>query len=109
MGALEVYVTAFRTEPGFRSLRLGDVIDLRPAPVQEPGNSRLASLILDAVVERFGGEATKDARIAFDGAVTAADALFARAFARSSTGDAAYLDQGRQFVREHLAARFSTN
>lgn len=107
--ALDAYADAFRTEPGFRSLRLGDVIDLRPAPAIEPGSSRLAALILDAIIGRFGGTATDEARAAFDSAVSAADAVIARAFARSNAGDPVFLEQSRQLVREYLAARFSTN
>ncbi|HOW01015.1 MAG TPA: TetR/AcrR family transcriptional regulator, partial [Rhodoglobus sp.] len=38
-GAFDILVDAFRTEAGFRGLRVGDVIDLRPAPTERTFNS----------------------------------------------------------------------
>src|SRR5690606_21923869 len=50
--ALEVYTQFFREEPGFASLRLGDVLDLRPAE-GTPRNTVLAQAVLEALTARF--------------------------------------------------------
>ena len=58
MGAAsDVLVDAFRTEAGFRGLRVGDVLDLRPATTERTFNSIVADRILDAHRDQqtFGG------------------------------------------------------
>lgn len=85
-GAFEVIIEFFRTETGFASLRLGDVIDLRPAD-SVPRNSVLANAIVDAIVEHFDVEADDRMRLGFDLAFEALDGLLARAFARDTEGD----------------------
>lgn len=101
-GAFEVYVDFFRTETGFASLRLGDVLDLRPAEGM-PRNSALANAAVDAVVSRFEFPDESRVRFAFEVAFEAADALVARAFARDAKGDAERLEAARAAVRAILA------
>lgn len=90
--AYEVYVEAFRSEPGFSSLRLGDVLDLRPATT-EPMNSVFARRLYQVVTERFGIPQTEAAVLAFEAAVEVSDALITRAFARDPQGSGYFLDQ----------------
>lgn len=103
------FVRAFRTEPGFGSLRVGDVLDLRPATGDQTANSQLADLMLEAMRERFGLADGKDVRFAFEAAMEVIDALIARAFARSRKGDQNFLGFGREAVHKllepHLGAR----
>jgi len=106
-GVFALYVEAFRTEPGFASLRLGDVLDLRPAE-GTPQNSVLADRMFDALVARFGVDDTEAARFAFDAGYELTDALVARAFARDAQGDARYLDQARSTLRGIAAKEFAT-
>jgi AcrR family transcriptional regulator len=107
VGVFALYVEAFRTEPGFASLRLGDVLDLRPAE-GTPQNSVLADRMFDALVARFGVEDTEAARFAFDAGYELTDALVARAFARDAQGDVRYLDQARSTLRGIAAKDFAT-
>ncbi len=100
--SFDVLVEFFRDEVGFASLRLGDVIDLRPAE-GEPRNSVIARTIFDALAERFGVEDDERARQGFELAIEAADALVARAFARDPQGDAERLDAARAAMRSVLA------
>jgi AcrR family transcriptional regulator len=105
----DLFVDAFRTEPGFGSLRLGDVIDLRPIVVHETGNSRMAALMLDALAQRFALEVSDDARFVFDAAIELTDALVARAFvSEPEHGDPRYLEQGRQCVKLLMEQHFAT-
>jgi AcrR family transcriptional regulator len=104
--AFDVYVDFFRTETGFASLRLGDVLDLRPAETT-PRNSVLAGAAIDAVVARFDFPDESTVRLGFEAAFEAADALVARAFARDAKGDAERLEAARQAVRAILGAYVS--
>jgi AcrR family transcriptional regulator len=102
----ETITEAFRSEPGFASLRLGDVIDLRPAE-GEPMNSVLADRMFDALVERFQVADGPDARLAFQAAFEAADALLARAFSRDAGGDTGYLEKSREVMQALVAPHFA--
>jgi AcrR family transcriptional regulator len=83
---LETVTKFFREEKGFRSLRVGDVLDIRPASGRH-GNAVIASVVGDylhtthtVVVDRAG-------RVAVETAVDVMDALLGRAFLHSEEGD----------------------
>lgn len=81
---------AYRDEPGFASLRYGDVLDLRPATAP-PAMQGFADRIFDALVERFRLDSSDAARSAFSAVIVAGDALMARAFMQDPKGDETYL------------------
>ena len=97
----QIIIDAYRDEPGYASLRLGDVLDLRPATAS-PMNAVLADHLHRALVERFGIPDTEDARIAFQATIEANDALVARAFARDRKGFRPFIDMGGIATRELL-------
>jgi AcrR family transcriptional regulator len=99
----DVYVNSFRTEPGFASLRSGDVIDLRPATSPVTQNSHIADVMVDALVQRFAIEDSSATRTAVETAVEVMDALVARAFARDAHGDADILTRARALVTSIIA------
>lgn len=105
--AFGMLVESFRGEPGFRGLRVGDVIDLRPAPVEQTYNSIVANRMLDAIVERFGVTDSPELRFKFETAIVISDALAARAFARDPKGDEAFLIAGRDLAVGLLAEYFA--
>ncbi|CAN5132670.1 TetR family transcriptional regulator [soil metagenome] len=98
-----VLVDAFRTEPGFRGLRVGDVLDLRPATHERTFNSMVSDRLLDALVERFGFTDSPQLRFRFELAVEISDALATRAFARDPRGDEAFLDASCDIVKQLLS------
>jgi len=104
--AFGVFVEAFRNEAGFRSLRVGDVIDLRPAPNETPYKSILANALLESLVTRFGVPDNDEVRFAFETSIEVSDALAARAFARNPDGDPAFLDAGGSIVATLLIPHF---
>jgi AcrR family transcriptional regulator len=106
--AFGILVEAFRSEPGFRGLRVGDVIDLRPAPNERPFNSLVADRLLDALIERFEVKDSPELRFRFETAIEVSDALAARAFARDPDGDEAFLVAGRDLVYSMLVEHFGT-
>ena len=101
--SFDAYVSAFRTEPGFGSLRGGDVIDLRPASTTTTVNSHVAEAMRTALGNRFELAANSETRFAFENAVEVMDALIARAFARNDHGDSAFLESGRSLVLSILS------
>jgi AcrR family transcriptional regulator len=103
--AFEEYVSAFRSEPGFASLRSGDVIDLRPAVSPGTANSHIAAVMVDLLSERFGTDKSVETLVVFENAVEVMDALIARAFARDVNGDAAILASARSLVLSIVASR----
>lgn len=103
----DIFVDAFRTEIGFRSIRAGDVIDLRPAASPTTFNSRIADEMLRILSERFDVADTAEAHFAFETAIEVTDALVARAFARDATGDERFLEQARTVVRGILERHFA--
>jgi AcrR family transcriptional regulator len=94
----DLYVEAFRSEPGFAAIRLGDVLDLRPAE-GTPRNSVLAGRMFEALAARFGVTNNDETRFAFDAGHELTDALVARAFARDINGDPRYLEHARTVLR----------
>jgi AcrR family transcriptional regulator len=105
LAVFDAYVSAFRTQRGFASLRGGDVLDLRPASGAATANSQIAESLMNGLAERFGTDTGPSALFAFENAIEVQDALIARAFATSAKGDAAFLDSGRGLVLSILAPR----
>ena len=105
-GGFTIFVNAFRNEPGFRSLRVGDVIDLRPAPNDFTYNSVVADRMRLALTKRFQLPNDEKIGFAFEVAIEISDAMAARAFALDSQGDPAFLDAGRDAVYSILAKHF---
>lgn len=101
--AMGILVDAFRTEPGFRGLRVGDAIDLRPVPAERTAKSIVAGRMLDGLIERFGFEDSPELRLRFEAAVEVSDALASRAFTFDSNGDERFLHVGYSVTYEMLA------
>ncbi|CAN5150106.1 hypothetical protein BH11ACT3_BH11ACT3_21940 [soil metagenome] len=104
-GALDVFVDAYRTEPGFASVRFGDVLDLRPAS-GSPANAVIADQMFNVLVERFALDSSDEARLAFEAVIELSDALAARAFARDAQGFEPFLAQGAKARAALLAEYF---
>jgi AcrR family transcriptional regulator len=100
-------VSAFHTEPGFRSLRFGDVLDIRPGPGSRSGNEVVAGLMADALRDRFELEGE---HVAFhlEVALSLSDALLARAFSASRGGDARFIAEAQTVARTYLTGIYGT-
>jgi len=104
--AFEVFVEAFKNEAGFRSLRVGDVIDLQPNPNDRTYNSVVAETMLTALAERFDLPVTDETRFAFEVSIEISDSLASRAFTFDPKGEAAFLEAGRDTVYALLVRHF---
>jgi len=101
-------VELVRSEPGFRSLRVGDVLDLHPASNERTYNSIVAEAMYNGLVARFGIVDTAEARFAFEASLEISDALAARAFARDPQGDEAFMVVGRDVTFSMLIPFFGS-
>lgn len=105
LAVLRATADLFRSEPGYRSVRLGDVLDLLPQQTEATANAQVADVVTDAVVAGYGVSASADARLAVGTAIELVDALVARAFARDPQGDPVLLAEAERAVRAVLADR----
>lgn len=105
IAVLSTTIELFRTEPGYRSVRVGDVLDLLPSTTEATANSAMADVVTDALVAGYGVDGDTDVRVAIGTAIEIADALVARAFARDPQGDAALLIEAERAVRAVLHGR----
>jgi len=97
----DAYLGLFRNEPGFRSLRLGDVLDIRPAQSSRTGNADFAQLIGEELAEKLSLTLDSKARLSLESGVDVMDSLLARAFLRIDSGDKAVVDEARRLF--HLS------
>ena len=103
--AFAVIIEAFGTEPGFASLRYGDVLDLRPF-TSAPALHLLADRMASVLVERFDMESSQPARVAFQSAIILSDAIAADAFQRDQNGDQTLLELARRASGAIIAEYF---
>jgi AcrR family transcriptional regulator len=100
-------VLAFRTEPGFRSLRFGDVLDIAPGPGSRSGNATIAGLMADALRDRFELEGA-DVAFHLEVALSLTDALLARAFSASRKGDDRFITEAKSVARTYLVGIYGS-
>lgn len=84
-------VAFFRQEQGFRSLRVGDVLDIRPMTGGRGGNADIASVVRDYLHESQGLMLDSKSRVAVETAIDVIDALLGRSFMYSDRGDSTVL------------------
>jgi len=96
---VDILVDVFRSEKGFRSLRVGDVLDIRPVTSPRSGNSDVAQVISDDLRERLGVRLDSAGRLAVETAVDVIDALLGRAFLYSDKGEGTLIDEARRMAR----------
>ncbi len=97
---LDDIVTAFRRQPGFRSLRFGDVLDIGSTG-SATGIGTVAAAIAGAVSERYSFE-PPDLAFRLEVALTLSDSLLARAFREGGKGEDRFIAEARAAVRSYL-------
>jgi len=96
---LDVYADLSRTEPGFRALHFGGVIDERFISGQVDANRELADRFVEFVSGRYNLPATEEFTVDLDVAIEVAAALLQRAFRNDREGDERYIEKTRIVVR----------
>ncbi len=100
--ALDYWATAFAEESGFRSLRFGDVVDIRPR--ESHNNQVVVDSIVSAISSRDLLDVDDDLTGNVEIALAVNDALLARAYAFDDTGDARFVAAARDAARATLVA-----
>ena len=93
--------TAFRSRPGFRSLRLGDVLDVRPALSAQSGSTVVAAAAATAISQRFGLPVDELAP-RLEVAIVISDSLLAHAFMYDANGNTKLIDEAMTLSRAYL-------
>jgi AcrR family transcriptional regulator len=103
--AIDTFIEFNRSEPGFRALRFGDIIDDRFLEPEFSNNGVLARALVGLLSEKYGF--TPGEQILFDIEVTIeiGDALMQRAFLLDKQGDQRFIDAARAlsngYLRDH--------
>ncbi|WP_179497905.1 TetR/AcrR family transcriptional regulator [Leifsonia sp. AK011] len=101
---IDTYIEMARTEPGFRALRFGDVIEDRFIR-EEPGVTvGMSSMFTELLVTRYGVSSTPELAFDIEVLVEIADALLHRAFRYDTQGDERYIARLREIVRDFLTS-----
>lgn len=122
--AIDTEVAMYRTEPGFRSIRFGDVetADQRVAdqktadqkvgavvdddadekPQPDDVRRSLAEQLTALLTERFGLVAAPEFELAIEVATEMGSALIARSFVRDPAGDPRFVEECRTVVKGYL-------
>lgn len=104
--ALDTLTRFFREEPGFRSLRVGDVLDIRPLAGSRGGNAEIAAVIKDYLHDAHGLRLDSAGRVAIETAVDVVDALLGRAFMHSDRGESTVLSEAQR-VSQSIVQEFA--
>lgn len=104
---IDAYIDLGRTEPGFRALRFGDVIDDRFIRENPGATSALSTLFHDLLVDRYKLTPSEDFAFDLDVLVEIGDALLHRAFRYDADGDERYIERLRTIVADFVAQHSS--
>lgn len=96
------YVRFARTEPGFRALRFGDVLENHLG--EHSATASITDTMIEAIADRGGLVVTPELRLDVDIAVTMSAALMRRAFELDPDGDQRVIDHAIELA-SHLFAR----
>jgi AcrR family transcriptional regulator len=101
--AFSSVIDIYRIEPGFRGLRVGDQLDLRPLPNGRTHKSLVAERLVEALSARFGVENSAASRFTLEAGLEMSDALVARAFLMNPQGDEEFINVSTSAVRGFIA------
>jgi len=100
---VDLAVEMARTEPGFRALRFGSLIDQRFVEGRNPTHAQLAHAFTKSVSERYNLPITDELEFDIEVAVEVSEALLIRAFQFDKNGDERFIARGRVVLHDLLA------
>lgn len=101
-GSVQAYSDMYRTEPGFRSLRLGDSTSPKPHGVSESNKTLLARSVTELFIERYEVEPRTELLRHVEVMVEIGDSLIAKAFEASPDGDPFFLRECTTLMVSYL-------
>lgn len=100
---IDAYVELSRTEPGFRALGFGDVIDNRFIQPDVSNNSVLAREFNELFVKKYGIAPSDELSLDLEVVIEIADALLHRAFLYDRQGDERFIAKLRGIVYDYMS------
>jgi AcrR family transcriptional regulator len=100
--AIDTIVDMYRTQPGFRALRFGDVITDRFLDPALSNNEVLARAIAGILSEKYGFEPAPSLVFELEVIIEIEDALIRRAFLFERQGDDRFIEKAREIARAYL-------
>ena len=101
---LDAFITMTRTEPGFRALRFGDVIDQRFINPEVSNNAILAREFTQQIGRTYGFEPDESILYHVEVTVEIASVLLYRAFQFDKQGDDRFIETTRKLCGDYLRA-----
>ena len=101
--AIDGYVDLLRTEPGFRALGFGDVIDKRFVQPDVSNNSVLAREFTALFTRKYGLIPSDELSLDLEIIIEISDALLHRAFLYERQGDERFIAKLRTIVHDYMA------
>jgi AcrR family transcriptional regulator len=102
-------VAMHRSEVGFTSIRLGDLVSSPETDVSRIKSHRIAQALRDVLVENYGMPQDTVLLTRLEIAVTMIDALLVRAFMLGGTGDETIIEECEQIVRDYLMGHYEND
>ena len=99
---VDAYVHLFRTLPGFRALRFGDIINERFLDPDFSNNGVLARSFAGLLGEKYNVEPDEDLVFNLEVVVEIEDAMLKRAFLIEKNGDERFIQKARDVARDYL-------
>jgi AcrR family transcriptional regulator len=100
--AIDAFIEFNRSEPGFRALRFGDIIDDRFLEPEFSNNGVLARALVGLLSEKYDFAPNEQALFHIEVAIEIGDALLQRAFLLDKQGDQRFIDAARTLSNEYL-------
>lgn len=102
-GVIDAYTELARTEPGFRAIRFGDVIDDRFIRENTGASSALTALFTDLLVSRYTFERTDEFVFDLEVLIEIGDGLLHRAFRYEAQGDERFIARLREIASDFFS------
>ena len=100
--AIDTFIEFNRSEPGFRALRFGDIIDDRFLEPEFSNNGVLARALVGLLSEKYGFMPNDEVLFDIEVAIEVGDALMQRAFLIDKQGDQRFIDVARSISNDYL-------
>jgi AcrR family transcriptional regulator len=100
--AVDLFVQMCREDPGFRTVRFGDVVDVHLLDPDGDNDSFLATRLAELMAASFGLATDAPLHVAFVMAIKIADSLLQFAFARDPDGDQEVVDHTKVLLHSHF-------
>ncbi|GAA0992152.1 TetR/AcrR family transcriptional regulator [Subtercola frigoramans] len=104
MVAFDTNVEMHRTEVGFTSIRLGDLVSYPDTESQGIRSERIASAFAEIITQDFGVKGSAELTLRLEMSVNMSDSLVTRAFIGEKTGDARIIAEARSIVHGYLSS-----